>query len=114
MVRPSAAMAMASSTVSTSMAVPTTAGGSRCSELMPATATNPNANHGTTIFARATPGCAARPRASSSDSATRNGASIITRTILAITAVSAAPSLTARPAATTWATSCTVEPVNTP
>src|SRR5690606_4341710 len=45
---------------------------------------------------------------------TRNGASIITRTILVMTAASAAGSLIARPAATTWATSCTVAPVNTP
>ena len=41
---------------------------------------------------------------------TRNGASIITRTIFAMTAVLAALSLMALPAATTCATSCTVEP----
>ena len=40
----------------------------------------------------------------------KNGASIITRTILAITAVPAASGPICRPAATTCATSCTVEP----
>lgn len=48
------------------------------------------------------------------DSTSRKGASIITRTILAITAVSAAWLPMASPAATTWATSCTVEPTKTP
>ena len=40
----------------------------------------------------------------------RNGASIMTRTILVITAVFAALSPTARPAATTCATSWMVDP----
>ncbi len=45
---------------------------------------------------------------------TRNGASIITRTILAITAAFAASCPIDLPAATTCATSCTVEPIYTP
>ncbi len=53
-------------------------------------------------------------RASQAESRIRKGANIITRTILAITAVSAASMPIERPAATTWATSCTVAPMYTP
>ena len=64
------------------------------------------------------PACAAPSRRSSrachSASSSRKGASIITRTILAITAVLVASGLMAAPAATTWATSCTVAPTYRP
>ncbi|MOA57937.1 hypothetical protein D3C78_1822200 [compost metagenome] len=53
-------------------------------------------------------------RAHQADSSSRKGASIITRTILAITAMSAAWGEMASPAATTCATSCTVEPTYRP
>ncbi|MNN67366.1 hypothetical protein D3C81_1829950 [compost metagenome] len=113
MVKPSAAIAIASRAVSRSTSTLTSVPGSSCSELNATMAMKPNANHGMVIFERSPPPTFV-PRASNADRPTRNGASIITRTILVMTAASAAGSLIARPAATTWATSCTVAPVNTP
>ena len=120
MVRPSAAIASASSRLSKASAAWVTAGGNATTELSAATAMKAKANQGTAMrWRRAPAGCRGAtprppPRATQADSSTRKGASIITRTILAITAASPACWLTAVPAATTCATSCTVEPVKSP
>ena len=133
-VTPSAAMAIASMTVSKAMAAPSTMPFGRTayrverrdSRQSRARTTEPQSvrrrglprarvdgtclpkpGHG---YSRGSAGCAT----GKVDSAARNGASIITRTILAMTAVLAAPSLIARPAATTCATSWTVEPAKMP
>src|SRR5699024_12444607 len=86
-------------------------------ELNPATAINTNSNHCTfMLFTKAPMVCAPLLLCSATQTLKTNkkGASNITRTILAITAVSVACALTASPTATTCATSCTVEPVNKP
>jgi hypothetical protein len=92
-VTPSAAIAMASMTVSKSSAVSTMTWGSTAVEFNAATATKPSANHGTTMRRSDWAGLdeSAAPPSSPGDkyaeSITRNGASIMTRAILAITAV---------------------------
>src|SRR5688572_14724915 len=108
--KPSAAIAIANSTVSICTIAVFHDAGNNCSELKPLTTTNHSANHGTTIFDFAAPGAAPIR----DDSSNRNGANSITRSIFSITAAEAADSPTARPAATTWATSWMVEPAYTP
>src|SRR6202035_5507141 len=110
-VRPSAAIAIASSSVSTWMTMLTTLVGSRARELNSTIAMNPNANQGTGgLHAAPDDGgrCVAgfaRTRSSQADNTIRKGASIMTRTSLVMTAVLAVSMLTERPAATTCATS---------
>ncbi len=110
-------MAIASTTMSASLATAMVEAGSTSSERTPAIATKPSANHGIVMGGRA---CfellapAAPERANHADRMTRKGASIITRTIFAMTAVSAAESPIAWPAATTCATSWIVEPAQRP
>ncbi len=96
--RPNAAIAIASSSVSTRTAASMKDRGSNFKELKAVTATKPSANHGTVIRRGAS---VSLVRDRTIDRMTRNGASIMTRTILVMTAVSAAASPMARPAATT-------------
>lgn len=106
-VNPSAAIAIASNPSSSHNNPRTQCAGNTCHELNATTAANPNANHGTTS-ARPCPRCTHH------DSASKNGANIITRIIFVVTATSATSAPIARPAATTCATSCTLEPTYTP
>ena len=78
------------------------------------TARKPNANHGTAIVRFVPAASAAVPRRAAKKLITSStGASIITRIILVMVAASAISGPMALPAPTTWATSCSVEPVYT-
>src|SRR5690606_25192661 len=105
---PSAAMAVASNSVSNVSSAALHGPGSWMTELRATTARTPNANHGITM-ARSPPS-----RASCQPSTSNTGTSSNTRVSLTMTAASAVSGLTALPTATTCATSCTVAPAYSP
>jgi hypothetical protein len=103
-------MAMASITVPAWLASASSAAGSQPVECSPTMARKPQANQGVWPPRRTDAAPSTSEAIQREDSSSRKGASSITRTIFSITATPATSVPMDRPAATTWATSCTVAP----